>query len=357
MDPMISWMAPKIDGYDRRSLFNLVPFINKHPYDDSYYAPVYSKPVNNITRVSNYTSSKKKSKFTPVKDKSKFSKYNVRGFSYCVSKEGKNGYEMAVRLHELNSLAIDIIGYIRRFLMAAKKGMLHPKDKNININKLEKIYSRLRRKYNVDNVFESLIKHEGTSYVVNNGEEIHMCVRGPSSNGHFISLIIVLTHELSHVGSSTPYHDKEFWENYNILQKIVSKMGIITPKMVPKTDLIHCNKIKITRDELNGLIEKPQNMYDVIDNSIEKQIPNFRVSEDDMMKISNFRNVKRDGSIRNSHFQSTEYPLTTNMWNQEPKVSNFIKAKTRPFAKYPILQRNQDLMVIPESSIQYKWTM
>jgi len=192
-----------------------------------------------------------RSVFGSSPDEDSYAEYRVRGFTYKVEeRDPDEDYRVAVTLHELNSIAVKIIAFIRHLIYAAERGELLPDDRDLDIGQLKTVYSRLRYKYTVDEVFESLRRHDGTSYVINNGESIHMCVRGPTKRDSFAVLLTVMVHELAHVASSTPDHDPEFWDNYELLRHIVRKMGIISLDMVPSNGGRHCQRVAVSRGEM-----------------------------------------------------------------------------------------------------------
>jgi hypothetical protein len=185
-----------------------------------------------------------------------FKKVTVQGFEYAVEDSGTPGdEEIALTLHELNEFAISVIGFIGRYLDGVNEGRVPVSDITVDIGALSAMYDRLRSRYSVDDVFEAASGsgEEETSYVINLGQEIHMCVRGNGSKDKMIVLYTVMTHELAHVASSTPDHDSEFWSNYAVLRKIVSKMGVVNESDIPLDGGTHCQKVRIDRSEMMGI--------------------------------------------------------------------------------------------------------
>ena len=74
----------------------------------------------------------------------------------------------------------------------------------------------LKERFNVDNVYESLPETNRTSFTVNKGSEIHLCLRDKESGKtHDINLLMfVALHELTHVISESWGHNEEFSENF-----------------------------------------------------------------------------------------------------------------------------------------------
>ena len=99
---------------------------------------------------------------------------------------------------------------------------------SININKLidflkkkydSKPVKRLIKKYDPSNITESSASSKYTSYSVNKGEKIVLCIRSRDDNAKLIdlnTLMFVALHELAHVRQYQLDTD-EFWTNFKIL--------------------------------------------------------------------------------------------------------------------------------------------
>ncbi|MFA5091015.1 MAG: hypothetical protein WC483_00005, partial [Candidatus Paceibacterota bacterium] len=180
----------------------------------------------------------------------------VGGFEYGVEDSGDPSAdeEIAMTLHELNSFAIDLIGYIGRYIDAVDEGRSAAGQFDVDMPHLRQMYENLRRRYTVDAVFEAAKgSGEDSSYVINLGEEVHMCVRSGDSRDKMVVLYTVMTHELAHVASTTPDHDEEFWDNYAVLREIVVQMGVVRASEIPADGGMHCQKIRISKGEMMGI--------------------------------------------------------------------------------------------------------
>jgi len=155
---------------------------------------------------------------------------DVEGFEYRVQNTGNIFADIrtAKALHELNTLAIQII--------SATQGRYD-------------WYDNLAERYTVDKVIESSASGDDTSYVLDLGKEIHLCVRDEEK----VVLLTVLTHELAHIANDTIHHDTKFWEIYGKLREVVRELGLINIRDVPVGGGLHCGKVKISRDELKSL--------------------------------------------------------------------------------------------------------
>lgn len=84
-------------------------------------------------------------------------------------------------------------------------------------------------KYNPDNLSESEPNTNYTSYSVNKGEKIVLCVRSKTSQEKIVkknTLMFVALHELAHVISVTIGHNDEFWTNFKFLLEEAIEIGI-----------------------------------------------------------------------------------------------------------------------------------
>lgn len=105
------------------------------------------------------------------------------------------------------------------------------------VNHLNKKYPKDPRskrgmiKYNSENISESEPNTNYTSYSVNKGEKIVLCVRSKTSDQKLVklnTLMFVALHELAHVISVTIGHNEEFWTNFKFLLEEAIEIGIYT---------------------------------------------------------------------------------------------------------------------------------
>jgi hypothetical protein len=109
--------------------------------------------------------------------------------------------------------------------------------KNINIlvDHLNNIYpnykgiKNINKRLNLDKMMEANHEDDSTSYTINKGEEIHLCLREKNTDKilHDVNtMMFVLLHELAHIMSDTIGHNKEFKDNFIILLKEAHKLGL-----------------------------------------------------------------------------------------------------------------------------------
>mgnify|MGYP001452279814 CR=1 FL=1 len=89
--------------------------------------------------------------------------------------------------------------------------------------------TRMKRKYNGDNISESEPNTKYTSYSVNKGEKIVFCLRSKDDKQELSDLnlmMFVAIHELAHVMTKSVGHTEEFWDNFRYLLKKAMKLNI-----------------------------------------------------------------------------------------------------------------------------------
>ena len=88
---------------------------------------------------------------------------------------------------------------------------------------------RLIRNYNPNNISESMKSSVYTSYSVNKGQKLVICIKEKDIEETLIDLntiMFVVIHELAHIITKSIGHTEEFWENMRFLLKISIKLGI-----------------------------------------------------------------------------------------------------------------------------------
>ena len=85
----------------------------------------------------------------------------------------------------------------------------------------------LRANFNPDNVSEGGLEHGYTSYSINKGEKIVLCIR--QNDNTFVSpnvLLYVSIHELAHLATKNVGHTASFWKNFKWLLNEAIAIGI-----------------------------------------------------------------------------------------------------------------------------------
>lgn len=111
---------------------------------------------------------------------------------------------------------------------------------------------RLIKKFNPNNICESHADNKYTSYSINKGEKIVMCLRTKDGTNRLIdinTLMFVILHEIAHVMTISIGHTPEFWSNFKFILKISVKIDIYNQIDYSKDPQPYCG-IKVTDSPL-----------------------------------------------------------------------------------------------------------
>jgi len=110
---------------------------------------------------------------------------------------------------------------------------------------------QLRQNFRPDpsRISESTPDAEHTSYSVNKGESVHLCLRQRQGNNESLVKENVMTfvalHEMSHMITPTVGHGPDFWNNFGWLLKIAEEQGIYKYEDFAAHPVSYCG-VKIT---------------------------------------------------------------------------------------------------------------
>lgn len=110
-----------------------------------------------------------------------------------------------VQIKDDSEKAADLIALVRERLIKLVDHMYKTYPEN------EKVI-RLKHNFNPDVIKEGIDNPSYTSYTINKGEEIILCLRTEGKIVDINVLTFVCIHELSHIGNETVGHDEPFWE-------------------------------------------------------------------------------------------------------------------------------------------------
>jgi hypothetical protein len=106
---------------------------------------------------------------------------------------------------------------------------------------------RLKKNYNPENVSEGSAENGYTSYSVNKGEKIILCIRQKDTD-EFVdtnAVLYVTIHELGHLMTSELGHTKMFWDNFKFILQEAVEIGVYKKVDYSKNPVPYCG-IKIT---------------------------------------------------------------------------------------------------------------
>ena len=90
-------------------------------------------------------------------------------------------------------------------------------------------FPQLVARYNSRNISESMASSNYTSYSVNKGDKVVLCIRDKNKVGKIIdmnTIMFVAIHELAHIETKSIGHTSEFWDNMKKLLIISESIGI-----------------------------------------------------------------------------------------------------------------------------------
>jgi hypothetical protein len=134
-----------------------------------------------------------------------------------VSKIDNRNYDVQIKDDSID--AADLIAKVREKLVLLVSHMYktYPTDKKVR---------RLKNNFNPDVLKEGIDNPSYTSYTINKGEEIILCLRTDGKLVDLNILTFVCIHELSHIGNETVGHDEAFWDFFKELLIEAINIGV-----------------------------------------------------------------------------------------------------------------------------------
>lgn len=127
------------------------------------------------------------------------------------------------------------------------------------VNKLNKKFKNsddrvtlMKQRFLNHEIREALHKNNQTSYSINKGEQIVLCIRNkknPLELSDINTIIFVALHELAHVMTISIGHKPEFWENFRFLLAHAIEWNMYTEVNYTKNPKPYCG-IEITESPL-----------------------------------------------------------------------------------------------------------
>lgn len=142
----------------------------------------------------------------------------------------------AVIINDLNLFVIDVIDHLKVAIV----------EKRIDSDYMYFV-KNLVNKYNPTVISEGNSDGSDTSYILNKGDKMVICVKNRNDEFHDISLLKFVTlHEISHIGSEEYQHGSEFWDNFKWLLKFVTKEKMYTPIDYSKYPVEYCKNVYLS---------------------------------------------------------------------------------------------------------------
>lgn len=175
-----------------------------------------------------------------------YTQYELYTNEVTTCKSNIDNNEYLVRNREDKQEAADILAQLRQKL---EKLVLSMKKNYSN----DQAVLRMDSNFNPQNISESGVNSQYTSYSVNKGEKIVFCIRQKDEKQSFVdmnTMTFVSIHELAHVMSKSVGHTEEFWNNFTRLLEEAIKIGIYSKENYTENPKEYCG-IKVTDSPLD----------------------------------------------------------------------------------------------------------
>ena len=161
-------------------------------------------------------------------------KSSVTGRSYGIQEMLTDADQTADVIGRLDLFIRDFINYL---------GAHHPEDKRTE---------RIRRNAKLLRLEESPMEDNVSSFTLNKGELMSLCVREKTESQAFHdyqTLLFVVIHELAHVGSVSTGHGTEFVTNFKWLLERAAESGMYHPEDYSQKPITYCG-VKVTNNPM-----------------------------------------------------------------------------------------------------------
>ena len=114
-----------------------------------------------------------------------------------------------------------------------------------NLDQNKESVIRLKKNYKSNSLMENTENSEHTSYTLNKGEKIAICLREKDKDIIFEddnTIMFVVIHELAHLMTESIGHTKEFWNNMRYLLNVAIDIGIYKYVDYEKNNVEYCGK-------------------------------------------------------------------------------------------------------------------
>jgi hypothetical protein len=129
--------------------------------------------------------------------------------------------------------AADLIAHIRERLMTIVNHLkqAYPGDERVE---------RLKNNFKPDNISEGIDTPGTTSYSINKGEQIILCLRTNNKLVDINTMMFVVLHELSHIATTDIGHTPNFWSNFRWILEESINIGMYTKQDFDKHKVEYC---------------------------------------------------------------------------------------------------------------------
>lgn len=170
-----------------------------------------------------------------VKSNELFIQYKVAS-----SNNKKYGYQ---EVFQNTSEAVEIMANLHNKMIKFVKDLKkkYPSDERVK---------RLYNGFNRVEIEESPNEKDTTSYTINKGDLMALCLRKQQDGRPFHdenTLLFVIIHEMSHIASVSEGHNQEFIDNFRFLLQEANNLGYYTPVNYKNNPITYCG-LKVTNN-------------------------------------------------------------------------------------------------------------
>jgi hypothetical protein len=130
--------------------------------------------------------------------------------------------------------AANLIAVIRQRLVLLVENLIktHPSD--------DPRIVMLKENFNPDSLKEGEDDSGYTSYSINKGEQIVLCLRNKDKLVDINTMMFVVLHELAHIATESIGHTPEFWDNFKWILEESINVGVYQKKDYDRESVEYC---------------------------------------------------------------------------------------------------------------------
>lgn len=158
--------------------------------------------------------------------------YNEKDLVKITSSVDNKKY--TVQIKEDSKEAADLIAKIKQRIITLIEHM----EKTFGIS--DERVANLKNNFRPDRLKEGVSTPGYTSYSVNKGEQIVLCLRNKDSLVDINTMMFVVLHEMAHLASVSIGHTEEFWNNFRWILEESINIGIYVKQDFEKKSVEYC---------------------------------------------------------------------------------------------------------------------
>jgi hypothetical protein len=160
---------------------------------------------------------------------------------YRVAKKNNKTYGIQEEFNE-STKALELLASLHEEM---DKFVIDLKKRNPNDERVTRLVNGMKRVK-----IEEAPNDDGSSYTINKGELMALCLRHKTGNHQFHdynTLQFVMIHEMAHIASISEGHNQEFINNFRFLLREAKALGYYEPVNYSNSPINYCG-IKVTNN-------------------------------------------------------------------------------------------------------------